>query len=157
MDGSISINVQDFYVQTALQEKLARLLDDDETRLGINEILLEQINKYVPEGETGDLRFTSYATPENLVWPVEYAHYQFTGKVYGPNFLIKNKDGDIVGWRSKSDRPKRPTGRPLGWYYGYTTPGTGPNWANKMWQNERRITNIRITNYMKRRIKELGL
>lgn len=158
MANGIYIYVQNDNTRTALQRKLATLLNDEETRLGINEILLECINKYVPEGETGELRSTAYATAENIVWSKEYAHYQFIGTVYGPNFRVVDPETGMLTWKSpKGKGSKYPTFRPLGWYNGYSTPGTGPDWANEMWRNERRQTNLRITNYMKRRVKELDL
>lgn len=157
MADGMYIYVRDDDTQTVLQGKLEKVVNDAETRLGINKLLLEHINKYVPEGETGKLRSTAYATSEAIIWPEKYAHYQFVGEVYGPNFLIFTDNG--LEWRSpkKERMKKRPTGMPLGWYYGYTTAGTGADWANEMWSNERRVVNIRITNYMKRRAKELGL
>ena len=54
----------------------------------------------------------------------KYAHYQYEGKVYGPNFPIRVK-GIIVGWRSPKDKPKHPTGRNLT----YTSPTARAHWT----------------------------
>lgn len=153
MADGIYVYVRDNDTQTVLQGKLEKAVNDAETRKGINEILLEHITKYVPEGETGKLRSTAYTTPDAIIWPQKYAHYQFVGEVYGPNFLIFTDNG--LEWRSpKKERMKK---RPMGWSLIPSKAGTGADWANEMWSNERRVVNIRITNYMKRRAKELGL
>lgn len=158
MESGIYIYVREDNTKTALQRKLEKLVNDEETRRGINEILLRQINEYVPKGSTEELRSTAYATSENIVWPKEYAHYQFVGTVYGPNFRVFDEDiGDFM-WKSpKGAGSKYPTERHLGWYSGYSEPGTGADWANEMWANERRVTNMRITRYMKQRSRELDL
>ncbi len=54
-----------------------------------------------------------------------YAHYQYTGIVYGPNIPIKDSAGNVTGWYSP---PKKyPTGRPIH----YHTAGTGDHWFEK--------------------------
>lgn len=53
---------------------------------------------------------------------VPYAHLQYVGEVYGPNYPRKDSDGNVVGWYSPPN--KHPTGRPLT----YHTPGTGKEW-----------------------------
>ncbi len=53
-----------------------------------------------------------------------YAHYQYMGKVYGPNIPIYDS-GKLTGYWSP---PKKyPTGRPLH----YHTEGTGDHWFEK--------------------------
>lgn len=158
MESGIYIYVREDHTKTALQRKLETVVNDEETRRGINEILLRRINKYVPKGETEELRSTAYVTAENIVWPKEYAHYQFVGTVYGPNFRVVDPDtGDFV-WKSpKGKGSKSPTARQLGWYNGYTTENTGADWVNRMWENERGVTNSLITRYMRKRVGELGL
>ena len=54
-----------------------------------------------------------------------YAHYQYMGIVYGPNYPIRDSDGNVIGWRSPP--VKHPTDRPLT----YKTPGTGSHWFEK--------------------------
>ena len=82
----------------------------------------------------------------------KYWHYQFVGKVYGPNKAVfdaqgPNADGPGAGvqsgWRSPI-KPKYDTGRMMGVPFtrvlhdgrvikvnGYTTPGTGPDWIKR--------------------------
>ena len=54
---------------------------------------------------------------------VPYAHYQYMGTVYGPNYPQKDAAGNIIGWASP---PKKyPTQRNLQ----YHTPGTTAQWV----------------------------
>ena len=46
-----------------------------------------------------------------VVYDTPYAHYQYYGEVYGPNFLVE-VGGEMV-WRSPKDGKKSPTGRKL--------------------------------------------
>lgn len=68
-----------------------------------------------PEGLEGGL--IEYNTP--------YAHYQYVGEVYGPNFPIYDGEGNLIGFRSPPH--KYPTGRPLTYY----TEGTGDHWFER--------------------------
>lgn len=59
-----------------------------------------------------------------LIYNVPYAHYQYTGKVMGPNVLTK------LGWRSMpKNGPKYYTGRLLT-YHG--APMRGAKWVERM-------------------------
>lgn len=156
--GFITVTVRDEDTQTALQQKLETLCSDEKTKYGITKILIDRITKYVPK-KSGKLRASVRNNTDTVSWRTPYAHYQYMGWVYGPNFRILTKGG-IPEWRSpRKERgiKKWPTGKPLGWYGGYTTAGTGPDWVNEMWANERRAANVQITNYLKRRAKELRL
>lgn len=57
-----------------------------------------------------------------------YAHYQYTGEIYGPNIPVKEK-GEIVGWWSPPS--KAPTGRPLT-YDTTKNPLAGSHWFERM-------------------------
>lgn len=54
-----------------------------------------------------------------------YAHYQYEGIVYGPNYPIRDAEGNITGWYSPPK--KNPTGRKLT----YHTPGTTDHFFEK--------------------------
>lgn len=72
-----------------------------------------------PEGVYGGV--LEYNTP--------YAHYQYVGKVYGPNIpKIDEMTGEIIGWYSPKGKAKHPTGRMMA---NYSEPGTGPEWFEK--------------------------
>lgn len=65
-------------------------------------------------------------------WPGPYAHYQYMGIVYGPNFQVE-QGGEMV-WRSLKDQKKQPTGRTLD--YGNSQskhdPRAGSHWVERM-------------------------
>lgn len=159
----LTIQVRTDDVKTALQRKYEALISDDNVLIGVNEIIAKAAEKYIPT-DTGNLATDRTVTPETVTWNASYAHYQFVGEIYGPNFK-RWSGSNIVGWTSPpGENTKYPTGRKLGkpgfwkgWPFGYTTPGTGPNWIKELWSNERRSLNIKITNYLKRRAKEKGL
>ena len=144
---------------TALQERLLSVVDRESTRRGINQIVGEMTNKYVP-AKTGALRDSMKAGPKTITWSAPYARYQYYGEVYGPNFPIES-GGNIVGWFSRPGEKKVPTGRELGipgewkgWTFGYTTPGTRHHWYKQLLDNDMRVLQIRITNFLKRKKKK---
>lgn len=57
-----------------------------------------------------------------------YAHYQYYGEVYGPNFLTE-VGGEMV-WRSKKDVKKTPTGRKLQYSHEHD-PRAGSFWFER--------------------------
>lgn len=133
---------------------------DDKTLFEIGEITGKAMGTFAPV-DTGRLKedykveiFKNYV---NVVWgykgaPTEdYAHYQWQGIVFSPNYLKigqgANRDGTpgVVEWRSpKGKGSKHPTSRRLGTPgsilvddgygglkrvdFGYTTPNTTSNW-----------------------------
>ena len=161
-DGFINVRVTRDNIQTKLQSDLKELCYDAQTKYEVNNILAEMIDKYVPSGVGNPvrgeptLRESVKITPNYVSWNTPYAHYQYVGTVYGPNFRVVDENGNYT-WRSRKGETKRPTWRPLGWLDGYSTAGTGPEWDKEMWANERRSAQIRITNCLKQRKKELGL
>ena len=67
--------------------------------------------KYVPYKE-GILQNTVNITPWQIIHTQPYAHYQYMGKVYGPNIPMFS-GGAIVGFRSIPKSEKHPTGKSL--------------------------------------------
>lgn len=67
--------------------------------------------KYVPF-KTGVLRDTVVIEPKQITHTQPYAHYQYTGEVYGPNYPIV-QNGVHVGYFSTPNRKKHPTGKTL--------------------------------------------
>lgn len=148
--------------RTKLQKKLLSLVGNEKTLRGINQIIADMIEPYIPY-KSGGLRQSVHVGPKTIAWTAIYARYQYFGEVYGPNFPIMSQ-GQIVGWYSNPGEKKHPTGRELGlpgywkgWTFGYTTPGTGHHWVDKMLENDKQAMQLRITFYLKRRAKELGL
>jgi len=66
---------------------------------------------YVPS-QTNTLAQKNRITSEAVTYPGPYAHYQYTGEVYGPNFPIR-ENGHIIAWRSRKNVKKHPMGRRL--------------------------------------------
>lgn len=147
--------------RTKLQRKLLDLVGNEKTKRGINQIIADMVKPYVPY-KSGSLRESVQVGPKTIAWRKVYARYQYYGEVYGPNFPIMS-GGKIVGWYSRPGEKKHPTGRELGlpgewkgWTFGYTTPGTKHHWLDEMMMYDKRAMQLRITNYLKRRAKELG-
>lgn len=108
--ANIIINTE---IQSDLSQILKRfdgLIDDDTTMIEIYNLFGKMIEPWVPM-DTGILAHSYEATPKYLRYPGPYAHYQYMGIVYGPNFPIYDENGNIVGWASP---PKKyPTDRSL--------------------------------------------
>jgi hypothetical protein len=66
---------------------------------------------YVPM-DSGTLSQQVTIEPKTITHTAPYAHYQYTGAVYGPNFPI-TVGGVIEGFFSKPGVPKHPTGASL--------------------------------------------
>ena len=157
----LKIEISEFITPTKLQEKLLKILNDEQIRQGINQIIGDRANKYVPM-ESGALRESMRVDSDAIHWGegLDYARYQYGGEVYGPNRPITYQ-GRIVGWYSPAGVKKSPTGRTLGvpgmwkgWKFGYKTPGTTHHWIDEMLQNERRAMNVQITAYLKREARK---
>ena len=163
---TVKIDVSRF--RTTKQQKLLQMLNDKNVRKNANVILKDYINAFVPK-ENGALRRSTIVTHQSISWGrgLPYAHYQYEGDIYGPNFPII-KGGRIVGWYSKPGMTKHPTGRKmsayvgndwLGYHFGYSEPGTEHHWDVKFnndaqWKAK---ANIEITRYLKKECKQRGL
>ena len=77
---------------------------------------------YVPF-ESGALRDSVTIAPKTITHNAPYAHYQYTGDVYGPNYPI-TQNGVRVGFFSPPNRPKHPTGKRLK----YKSPKAAAKW-----------------------------
>ena len=77
---------------------------------------------YVPF-ESGTLRDSVTIAPNTITHNAPYAHYQYTGDVYGPNYPI-TQNGVQVGYYSPTNRPKHPTGKRLK----YKNPKAAAKW-----------------------------
>lgn len=164
-DGRITIKGWD---ATDRQLELLKKYGSNEVRRGINEIIADATEKYIPN-DTGALASNVTIQADRIVYNSPYAHYQWIGEIYGRNFIGKEVDDDgnivgVLGWRSKRGKGvKYPTGRMIGeqtgvyhdyatntdWpINGYTTDGTGPYWTYTMWKNEANRVQNQITGYL---------
>lgn len=90
-------------------EHKLKSLADDETMTQIHSQLATFLDPYVPMDE-GILAGSTVATPKYLQYNSPYAHYMYTGIVYGPNIPEFDKNGKIIGYWSKPGETKHPTG-----------------------------------------------
>lgn len=89
--------------------KFANMQNDSDLMLLINDAFAKELNPYVPM-QTGTLSQSVIITPEYVEYTQPYAHYQYTGIVYGPNYPIM-EGGVITGWFSPPGKgSKHPTG-----------------------------------------------
>lgn len=125
-------------------------------RLGINESGKAQkffthtcrvhMDKYVPF-DNGNLALRVWEEPKSLHYLSPYAHYQYEGRVMGPNVPIK-RDGIVVGWFSPI-KPKYYTGQAIN----YNTDKhslAGPHWDKRMWSAEKDKVIQELQDYIKR-------
>ena len=88
-----------------------------------------RIRKYMPN-RTGVLssKLTKMQSGTEIKVEGPYAHYQYTGEVWGPNIpIIEN--GIIVGYWSPPN--KHPTGKSLEYFKG-KNPQAGPFWDRRL-------------------------
>lgn len=98
-------------------------------------------DKYVPM-QQGMLKNQTQVASDGsqIVYTQPYAHYQWEGKVYGPNYT----NGERF-WSGKA--PKKPTGKKLT-YNG--APMRGPRWTERMLADKREELERNIEAYIKR-------
>ena len=106
MKFDVDVNV------TKIQTVFAGLNDDAEIKLLVHNAFAKELNPYVPM-QTGVLSQTPIITDKGVTYTQPYAHYQYTGIVYGPNIpVIEN--GTVTGWFSPPGKgSKHPTGRQI--------------------------------------------
>jgi len=118
----------------AIEKKLDKVIHDETLMFQVHTAFKKYCNDYVPartttmaqsveidtkakpESESGvyTLKDRVKVTKDYVHYIQPYAHYQYVGEVYGPNFPLFDEDGDIKGWRSpKGKGSKHPTGRAL--------------------------------------------
>lgn len=167
MAGIVTFNVSK--LRTDKQKELLKTLNDDKVKIKVNTYIAKAMNEFVPK-KSGALRRSVKVTPDSISWTAPYAHYQWKGEVWGPNFPIiglkENGSIGVLDWRSKS--PKHPTGRKLGqpgtwnpekedwnhdevlldYVFGYTTPETLDHWNEQYTGELKAITDQKITDYL---------
>lgn len=91
-----------------LEGKFKNLLSD-ETMFELHDMFAKFVDMWVPMKE-GILSQEISVTPECVHYTSPWAHYMYTGVVYGPNIPIY-EDGVIVGYWSPPE--KHPTGKSI--------------------------------------------
>ena len=98
----------------------------------IDAAVISQCEPYVPFDSGTLTRSANLATHVGsgfVVYDTPYAHYQYYGEVYGPNFPVEI--GGEMTFRSKSGEKKTPTGRKLQ-YDTEVHPLAGSHWFDRM-------------------------
>ena len=131
-----------------IERKLANI-KSDETMTEIHNALARYLDPYVPMDE-GMLAGNIEITPEYVQYNSPYAHYQYVGKVYGPNIpIIEN--GVIVGYWSPPN--KKPTGASIQ----YSTdkhPLATDHWDKRMMEDKGDEFTEEVGRIIKDRLKE---
>lgn len=119
MHISVKVNLSDKTLTRVMNE-----VQNPITKYAIYNTLKKKCDPYVPM-LSGNLAESATIYPsgdeEGLHYGgagIPYAHYQYYGEVYGPNFPIY-EDGVIVGWRSRKNEKKHPMGRKLNYKKDY--------------------------------------
>ena len=163
------------YDTTEFQRKYIRKvmrLKKPEVIEAATKIIAEEITPYVPKGETGNLRkydIIANSKRSQIIWGrgLDYAHYQWAGVVYAPNYPVM-RNGVVVGWHSPAGSKKYPTDRMLGgpgvmldrkgnviYEAHYTTANTTYQWDLKVRNDHSKWRNIRqkVSFYLRREVK----
>ena len=129
-------------------------LVDNELMLQVHNLFAKMCDPYVPM-DSGNLSQTLNITPEYVQYTQPYAHYMYTGDVYGPNFPIKDDSGNIIGWRSPPGiGTKYPTGKKLE-YNLEKHKSASKEWDKAMMTAEGEKFIKQVKDLMVRRAKEL--
>lgn len=97
-------------------------------QIALNMQIVADSEPYVPFRQgalRSSVRYPQGIDGGEIEYNTPYAHYLYTGEVYGPNIPIKDAQGNIIGWRSPPK--KSPTGRRLQ----YHTKGTSDHWFDR--------------------------
>lgn len=124
--GNIRINTKAVlrFRSEKMRNKFERVFKNDNSMLKVTKKTEELMREYVPYAE-GTLVDSVVVTPRTISYKSEYAHYMYTGVVYGPNIFVPltkainangeevwNKDGPW-GWRSLTGEKKNKTNRDI--------------------------------------------
>ena len=107
------VNIKVTINEKAIGAKISNLVKDDLAMKQVHTAFAKIIDPYVPMRE-GVLASSAKSTEKYVEYSSPYAHYQYMGEVYGPNYPGL-ESGSTPGWRSPSGKgSKHPTGRELG-------------------------------------------
>lgn len=106
------------------------------------------MDKYVPM-DAGNLAINNVIEETDaIIYGSPYAHYQYEGRVMGPNVPIKRGE-TIVGWFSPI-KPKYYTGQEIQ-YNTDKHSEAGPFWDKRMWSAEKDIVLKEVQDYIDKR------
>ena len=133
-----------------VEEKL-RKLADEETMRQIHNSFATFLDPYVPM-DTGMLAQGVTVTPEYIQYNAPYAHYMYTGIVYGPNIPIV-ENGEVVGYFSPPGKKKNPTGAQIN-YNREMHPQATHHWDKRAMEEKGDVFVKDVEEILKRRLKE---
>lgn len=124
-----SAHLRDFVSPSELKRKLG-VSPGGHVQKKVDAEVIRVCFSYVPF-EEGILAYSANTATEvgsgEVIYDQQYAHYQYYGEIWGPNFPIV-ENGVITGWRSPEE--KHPTGRPLQ-YNTENRPLAGSHWFDR--------------------------
>ena len=91
---------------------LLSVLDSNSVRRGVNEIIAEMCEPYVPERD-GNLKLNVAIGPKEIQYRSPYARYQYYGFVMGPNYFRGYDASGNKIFRTPAGTKKYLTSRPL--------------------------------------------
>ena len=144
--GRVTVNVNWDY--TNFQRRWKDILEDPRIKRSVGRLFAEMCEPYIPES-SGALINSVKVTKNYVSWNTPYAHYQYTGMVYGPNFPITDGDGNIVGWYSRRGQKKKPTGARLE----YKKPLATDHWDKAMLARDGHEFKIRVNRLIREELK----
>ena len=154
-----------------IEDKINRLIHDEQTMLAIHNEFARYCDDYVPaytgtmahtieidkelkpEDNSKTLADAIQVTKDYVHYTQPYAHYQYTGEVYGPNIPFEDEDGFIY-WRSPKGKKKYPTGRQLQ-YSKQVHPKASKEWDKAMMATRGEEFTEAVKDILVRRAREL--
>lgn len=110
----------------------------------------KHMDKYVPFADGNLASNVAFgANGDSIIYLSPYAHYMYEGKVMGPNIPFKDKNGNIIKWRSPKGKPKYYTGAEIN----YSTQHhefAGSHWDKRMWSAEKDKVIEEVEDYIKK-------
>ena len=90
---------------------------------------------FVPGGVEGDINksATMQLDGSGIFYNHPGSHYEWFGKVMGPNIPIEKEGSFVTKWVSPKRKPKKYTGKDMK----YKVPGTCSHWDSRMWSSKK--------------------
>ena len=146
----MKIEVEDINLVN-IETKFKKLPENPDVMLEVHNAMARYVDPYVPM-QSGVLFTSKTITPKYILYTQPYAHYQYTGIVYGPNIPIM-ENGNITGWFSPPGKgTKHPTGRPIN-YSKEHHPLATHHWEQAMMRDKGKEFTTEVENIIKRRLK----
>lgn len=89
---------------------------------------------FVAGGLEGEINIsaTMVSDGSGIIYNHPGSHYEWFGKVMGPNIPIEKEGNFVTKWISPKGKTKKYTGKDIE----YHVPGTGSHWDSRMWSSK---------------------